>query len=69
MISSSVCAPHMVMVSTSSALQLGEEQLRALGLAAVHRRDEGAADEHRVRAQGQGLEHVHAGADAAVHED
>ena len=49
--------------------QLVDVALDALGTAAVDSRDEGAADEHAVRAQCQCLENVHAGADAAVHQD
>ena len=50
-------------------LQLFYVDLHAFGTAAVDHVHEGAGDEHRVSAQGQGLEHVHAGADAAVHEN
>ncbi|CAN4046482.1 2,3,4,5-tetrahydropyridine-2,6-dicarboxylate N-acetyltransferase, partial [Dysosmobacter welbionis] len=50
-------------------LQLFHIGLDALGTGTVHHGDEGPADQHRVRAQGQGLEHVHAGADAAVHQN
>ena len=54
-------------------LQLGEvlgvEHADALLGGAVHGGDEGAGDEHGVGAQGEGLEDVHAVAQAAVHED
>ena len=50
-------------------LQLVHVDLHALGTAAVDHIHEGPADEHRVRAQGQGLEHIHAGADTAVHQN
>ncbi len=50
-------------------LELVHVGLDALGAAAVDHVDEGPADQNAVGAQSQGLEHVHAGADAAVHQD
>ena len=50
-------------------LKLVHIGLHAFLSAAVDRGDEGAGDEHRIGTQSQSLEHVHAGADAAVHKD
>mgnify|MGYP004503653429 CR=1 FL=1 len=43
--------------------------LLALGATAVEHGDDGAADEYGVGPQGQGPEHIHPGADAAVYEN
>ena len=63
-----MCAAHLHGVGQLTG-QLIDVALDALGTAAVDSRDEGAADEHAVRAQCQCLENVHTGADAAVHQD
>ena len=63
-----MCAAHLHGVGQLTG-QLVDVALDALGTAAVDSRDEGAADEDAVRAQCQCLEDVHAGADAAVHQD
>ena len=63
-----VCTAHLHGIGQLTG-QLVDVALDALGAAAVDSRDEGAADEHAVRAQCQCLEDVHAGADAAVHQD
>ena len=63
-----VCAAHLHGVGQLTG-QLVDVALDALGTATVDSRDEGAADEHAVRAQCQCLENVHTGADAAVHQD
>ena len=63
-----MCAAHLHGVGQLTG-QLVDVALDALGTAAVDSRDEGAADEHAVRAQCQCLENVHTGADAAVHQD
>ena len=63
-----MCAAHLHGIGQLTG-QLVDVALDALGTAAVDSRDEGAADEHAVRAQCQCLENVHTGADAAVHQD
>lgn len=62
-------APHMAMVSSSSALSFSTYTFTPSAPAPVDHVDEGPADQHTVRTQGQRLEYVHAAADAAVHQD
>ena len=49
--------------------QLINVALHAFLAAAIHSRDERAADQHAVCTQCQCFEHIHTGADAAVHQD
>ena len=63
-----MCAAHLHGVGQLTG-QFVDVALDAFLTAAVDSRDEGAADEHAVRAQCQCLEDVHTDADAAVHQD